>query len=113
MARIEYTWSKNELYNKDGIQIFIIRCNEDNRKKTWEIVENGVARKATHADVSPYIDPDYATRKPAKIKNAQRGEQIMPNMVEREVGRPALKNSIFRGCKHPRFSLLLLYHGKV
>lgn len=68
MVRIEYTWSKNELYNKDGIQIFIIRCNEDNRKKTWEIVENGIARKATHADVSPYIEPDYATRKARKDK---------------------------------------------
>ena len=68
MARIEYTWTRSELYNKDGIQIFIIRCNEDNRKKTWEIVENGVARKATHADVSPYIEPDYAARKARKDK---------------------------------------------
>lgn len=68
MARIEYTWSKNELYNKDGVQIFIIRCNEDNRKKAWEIVENGIARKATHAEVSPYIEPNYAARKARKDK---------------------------------------------
>lgn len=68
MARIEYTWSKNELYNKNGIQIFIIRCNEDSHKKTWEIIENGVARKATHADVSPYIEPDYKKRKAIREK---------------------------------------------
>ena len=68
MARIKYTWSKNELYNKNGIQIFIIRCNEASHKKTWEIIENGVARKASHADGSPYIEPDYEKRKAAREK---------------------------------------------
>lgn len=85
MARIEYTWSKNELYNKDGVQIFIIRCNEDNRKKTWEIVENGVIRKATHADVSPYIEPDYEKRKAIREKRiaaCKAKKALRTNMTE-------------------------------
>lgn len=68
MAHIKYTWTRSELYNKDGIQVFIIRCNEDGRKKAWEIVENGIARKATHHEVSPYIEPDYEKRKAIKEK---------------------------------------------
>lgn len=67
MASI-YTWSKTELYNKDGIQIFIIRANENHRKVAYEIVENGIARKVKRDVVNPYLDPDYEKRKAAKEK---------------------------------------------
>jgi hypothetical protein len=63
-----YTWSKTELYNKDGIQIFIIRANENHRKVAYEIVENGIARKVKRDVVDPYLDPNYAERKAAKEK---------------------------------------------
>lgn len=62
------TWSKTELYNKDGIQIFIIRANENHRKVVYEIVENGIARNVKRDVVNPYLDPDYEKRKTAKEK---------------------------------------------
>lgn len=68
---MKYTWTRSELYNKDGIQIFIVRCNENGRLKTWEIVENGVSRKATHEEVQPYLDPDYKKRKAQKAKERE------------------------------------------
>ena len=63
-----YTWSKTELYNKDGIQISIIRANENHRKVVYEIVENGIARKVKRDVVNPYLDPDYEKRKAAREK---------------------------------------------
>lgn len=68
---MKYTWTRSELYNKDGIQIFIVRCNENGRLKTWEIVENGILRKATHEEVQPYLDPDYKKRKAQKAKERE------------------------------------------
>ena len=62
MARIEYTWTRCELYNKDGIQILIARANEDNRKKRWIKIENGIETKVTHEEAAEYIDPDYKKR---------------------------------------------------
>ena len=64
----KFTWSKTELYNKDGIQIFIIRANENPHKVVYEIVENGVARNVKRDVVNPYLDPDYEKRKAAKEK---------------------------------------------
>ena len=55
MARIEYTWTRSELYNKDGIQILIVRANENAKLKRWIKVENG-------AEAAEYIDPDYRNR---------------------------------------------------
>lgn len=63
-----YTWSKTELYNKGGIQIFIVRANENHHKVVYELVENGIARKVKRDVVDPYLDPDYAKRKAAKEK---------------------------------------------
>lgn len=63
-----YTWSKTELYNKDGIKIFIVRANENHRKVVYEIVENGITHKVKRDAVNPYLDPDYAKRKAAKEK---------------------------------------------
>lgn len=62
MARIEYTWTRMELYNKDGIQILIARANENAKLKCWIKVENGVETKVTHAEAAEYIDPDYKQR---------------------------------------------------
>ena len=45
MARIEYTWTRCELYNKDGIQILIARANENAKLKRWIKIENGVETK--------------------------------------------------------------------
>lgn len=36
-----FTWSETKLYNKDGVQIFIVRANEDNRVRIFKIRENG------------------------------------------------------------------------
>lgn len=66
-----YTWSKTELYNENGVQIFIIRAKEDNRKTAYEIVENGQARKVKRADVDPYLDPNRAERKAKATKSRQ------------------------------------------
>lgn len=63
-----YTWTETELYNKDGIQIFIVRANENNRVRIFKIRENGETRKATREEVNPYIDPDYNKRQAAKEK---------------------------------------------
>lgn len=63
-----YTWTETELYNKDGIQIFIVRANENNRVRIFKICENGEIRKATREEVNPYIDPDYNKRQAAKEK---------------------------------------------
>lgn len=63
-----YTWSKTELYNKDGIQIFIVRANENNKVRIFKIRENGETRKATREEVNSYIDPDYNKRQAAKEK---------------------------------------------
>lgn len=62
MARIEYTWTRSELYNKDGIQILIVRANENAKLKRWIKVENGVETTVTHAEAAEYIDPDYRNR---------------------------------------------------
>ena len=62
MARIEYTWTRSELYNKDGVQILIARANENARLKRWIKIENGVETKVTHEQASEYIDPDYRNR---------------------------------------------------
>ena len=63
-----YTWTETELYNKDGIQIFIVRANENNRVRIFKIRENGETRKVTREEVNPYIDPDYNKRQAAKEK---------------------------------------------
>lgn len=63
-----YTWSKTELYNKDGIQIFIIRANENHHKVVYELVENGIMRKVKRDVVDPYLDPDHKERKAAREK---------------------------------------------
>ena len=63
-----YTWSETELYNKDGIQIFIVRANENNKVRIFKICENGETRRATREEVNPYIDPDYNKRQVAKEK---------------------------------------------
>lgn len=63
-----YTWTETELYNKDGIQIFIVRANENNRARIFKIRENGKTRKATREEVNPYLDPDYDKRQAAKEK---------------------------------------------
>ena len=76
MARIEYTWTRCELYNKDGVQILIARANEDNRKKRWIKIENGVETKVTHEEAAEYIDPDYKKR---IEKRRQRKETIRKN----------------------------------
>lgn len=76
MARIEYTWTRCELYNKDGVQILIARANEDNRKKRWIKIENGVETKVTHEEAAEYIDPDYKKR---IEKRRQRAEVIRKN----------------------------------
>lgn len=66
-----YTWSKTELYNKNGVQIFIIRAKEDSHKVTYEIVENGIARNVKRAEVNPYLDPNRAERKAKAEKGRQ------------------------------------------
>lgn len=76
MARIEYTWTRCELYNKDGVQILIARANEDNRKKRWIKIENGIETKVTHEEAAEYIDPDYKKR---IEKRRQRKETIRKN----------------------------------
>ena len=76
MARIEYTWTRCELYNKDGVQILIARANEDNRKKRWIKIENGVETKITHEEAAEYIDPDYKKR---IEKRRERKETIRKN----------------------------------
>jgi hypothetical protein len=76
MARIEYTWTRCELYNKDGVQILIARANEDNRKKRWIKIENGVETKVTHEEAAEYIDPDYKKR---IEKRRQRAEVVRKN----------------------------------
>lgn len=76
MARIEYTWTRCELYNKDGVQILIARANEDNRKKRWIKIENGVETKVTHEEAAEYIDPDYKKR---IEKRKQRAEVVRKN----------------------------------
>ena len=76
MARIEYTWTRCELYNKDGIQILIARANEDNRKKRWIKIENGIETKVTHEEAAEYIDPDYKKR---IEKRRQRAEVVRKN----------------------------------
>lgn len=63
-----YTWTETELYNKDGIQVFIVRANENNRVRIFKIRENGETRKVSREEVNPYIDPDYNKRKEAKEK---------------------------------------------
>lgn len=63
-----YTWTETELYNKDGVQIFIVRANENNRVRIFKIRENGEIRKATREEVNPYLDPDYEKRKAARNK---------------------------------------------
>lgn len=63
-----YTWSETELYNKDGIQVFIVRANENNRVRIFKIRENGEIRRATREEVNPYIDPNYNKRQAAKEK---------------------------------------------
>lgn len=68
MARIKYTWSEVELYNKEGIKICIVRANEDNRVRFFKVYENNEVRRATREEVSPYIDPDFEKRKAAKEK---------------------------------------------
>ena len=62
MARIEYTWTRSELYNKDGIQILIVRANENARLKRWVKAVDGVETTITHEQASEYIDPDYRNR---------------------------------------------------
>ena len=62
MARIEYTWTRSELYNKDGIQILIVRANENAKLKRWIKVVDGVETTVTHAEAAEYIDPDYRNR---------------------------------------------------
>lgn len=76
MARIEYTWTRSELYNKDGVQILIARANEDNRKKRWIKIENGVETKVTHEEAAVYIDPEYKQR---IEKRRQRAELVRKN----------------------------------
>lgn len=71
MARAEYTWTEIELYNKGGIQIFIVRANENNRARCYQIVENGVKRKVTREEVNPYLDPDYEKRQVRKAKRKE------------------------------------------
>ena len=63
-----YTWSEVELYNKDGIQIFIVRANENSKVRIFKIRENGETRKATREEVNPYLDPDYNKRQAAREK---------------------------------------------
>ena len=58
----KYTWTRSELYNQNGIQIFISRANENNRCKCWYKIENGVETKITHAEAAVYIEPDRAAR---------------------------------------------------
>ena len=70
MAR-NYTWSKNELYNKDGIQIFIIRAKEDSKKVVYELIQNGVSRNVKREEVDPYLDPNRAERKAKTMKGRQ------------------------------------------
>ena len=76
MARIEYTWTRSELYNKDGVQILIARANEDSHKKRWIKIENGIETKITHEEAAVYIDPDYKKR---IEKRRQRKETIRKN----------------------------------
>lgn len=66
-----YTWSKNELYNKDGVQIFIIRAKEDSKKVVYELIQNGVSRNVKREEVDPYLDPNRAERKAKTIKGRQ------------------------------------------
>ena len=80
-----YTWSETELYNKDGVQIFIVRANENNRVRIFKIRENGEIRKATREEVNPYLDPDYDKRQAAKEKRiasckAKRAQKV--NMAD-------------------------------
>lgn len=76
MARIEYTWTRMELYNKDGIQILIARANENAKLKRWIKIENGVETKITHEEAAVYIDPDYKKR---IEKRRQRAEAVRKN----------------------------------
>lgn len=76
MARIDYTWTRSELYNKNGIQILIARANENAKLKRWIKVENGVETKITHEEAAEYIDPDYKQR---IEKRRQRKEVIRKN----------------------------------
>lgn len=57
-----YTWTEVKLYDKDGVQIFMARANENAVKKAWYKVENGIKTKITHAEATEYIDPDYKER---------------------------------------------------
>lgn len=80
-----FTWSETELYNKNGIQIFIVRANEDNRVRIFKIRENGETRKATREEVNPYIDPDYNKRKIARekrIASCKARRNLRANMSE-------------------------------
>ena len=76
MARIEYTWTRCELNNKDGIQILIARANENAKLKRWIKIENGIETKVTHEEAAEYIDPDYKKR---IEKRRQRAEVIRKN----------------------------------
>lgn len=80
-----YTWSETELYNKDGIQIFIVRANENHKVRIFKIRENGETRKATREEVNPYIDPDYNKRQAAKekrIASCKARRTLRANMTE-------------------------------
>lgn len=68
---MKYTWMEFELYNKDGVKVIMARAKENGHAKAWKIVENGVARKATHEEVSPYIDPDFKKRQERKQKRLE------------------------------------------
>lgn len=71
-----YTWTEVKLYDKDGIQIFLARANENAVKKAWHKVENGIRIKITHEEAAVYIDPEYKQR---IEKRRQRKETIRKN----------------------------------
>lgn len=80
-----YTWTETELYNKDDIQIFIVRANENNRVRIFKIRENGETRKVTREEVNPYIDSDYNKRQVAKekrIASCKAKRALRVNMAE-------------------------------
>lgn len=82
MARISHEWLKMELYNRDGIQVFVIRAKDNNKLRTWAIVENGVERTVTHAEAAVYIDPDYNKR--IERQRAQRANRAKNKLTQSE-----------------------------
>lgn len=84
MARTIHEWLKMELYNKDGVQVFVIRAKDNNKLRTWAIVENGVERTVTHEEAAVYIDPDYGKR--IERKKARRANMVQNKLTQSEWG---------------------------